>query len=47
MPESFNSYSMDSYGEYYQAANLLVENFADKDVWKLQFINTSGRIQLS
>ena len=27
--ESFNSYSMDSYGEYYQAANLLVENFAE------------------
>ena len=45
--ESFNSYSMDSYGEYYQAANLLVENFADKDVLELQFINTSGRIQLS
>ena len=45
--ESFNSYSMDSYGEYYQAANLLVENFADKDVLELQFINTSGHIQLS
>ena len=45
--EAFNTYSMDNFREYYQAANVVVENFADKDRLELQFINTYGRIQLS
>lgn len=45
--EAFNTYSMDNFREYYQAANVVVENFADKDRLELQFINTYGHIQLS
>ena len=43
----FNSYSMNSYASFYQAAATYTEEFAEKDRLELQFISTSGRIILS
>ena len=45
---SFNEYFMDSgYSSYYQKAVQTAETFEDKDRIELQFIGSSGRIQVS
>ncbi len=45
---SFNEYFMDSgYNSYYQKAVQTAETFEDKDHIELQFIGSSGRIQVS
>ena len=45
---SFNEYFMDSgYSSYYQKAVQSAESFEDKDRIELQFIGSSGRIQVS
>ena len=43
----FNSYSMNSYASFYQAAATYTEEFAEKDYLELQFIGTSGKIIIS
>lgn len=43
----FKSYVMNSYTEYYQMANSYTKGFDDKDRVELQFIGSSGRIQVS
>mgnify|MGYP004490811967 CR=1 FL=1 len=45
--ESFNSYFMTSYSEFYQRAVSYAENFEDKNKIEMQFINSNGRIQVS
>jgi signal transduction histidine kinase len=45
--DSFNSYFMTSYSEYYQKAASYTDTFEDRDHIELQFINSGGRIQLS
>jgi len=45
--DSFTSYFMTSYTEYYQKAVSYADNFEDKDYIELQFISSSGRIQVS
>ena len=45
--EAFNSYAMNSYNEFYQAAYSYTETFDDKDKLELQFISSSGRILVS
>ena len=45
--ESFNSYFMTSYSEFYQRATSYTENFEDKDQIELQFISSSGQILVS
>ena len=45
--EFFNSYAMNNYSEYYQMAANYTDTFEDKDRMELQFINSSGRIQVS
>jgi len=45
--DSFNSYFMNSYTEYYQMAVYYTDSFDDKDCIELQFISPSGRIQAS
>ena len=46
--DSFNEYFMDSgYSSYYQKAVQTAESFEDKDRIELQFIGSSGRIQVS
>lgn len=45
--DSFNSYFMNSYTEYYQMAVYSTDSFDDKDCIELQFISPSGRIQAS
>ena len=45
--DSFNSYFMNSYTEYYQMAVYYTDSFDDKDRIELQFISPSGRIQAS
>ena len=48
MANSFNDYFMDSgYNTYYQMAVRSAESFEDKDRIEMQFINSSGRIQVS
>ena len=44
---AFNDYFMNSYTEYYQMAVQSTDSFKDKDSIELQFINSSGRIQVS
>ena len=45
---SFNEYFMDNgYSNYYQKAVQSAETFEDKDYIELQFISSSGRIQVS
>ncbi len=43
----FHDYPISSYSEYYQLACSYASEFEDKDKMELQFINTSGRIQVS
>ena len=43
----FHDYPISSYSEYYQLACNYASEFEDKDKMELQFINTSGRIQVS
>jgi signal transduction histidine kinase len=45
--DSFTSYFMNNYTEYYQKAVSYTENFEDKDSIELQFISGSGRVQVS
>jgi signal transduction histidine kinase len=45
--DAFNNYFMTSYAEYYQQASSYTDTFEDKDCIELQFINSSGRIQVS
>ena len=45
--DSFTSYFMTSYTEYYQKAVSYADNFEDRDQIELQFINGSGRVQVS
>ncbi|MBO4853615.1 MAG: HAMP domain-containing histidine kinase [Oscillospiraceae bacterium] len=39
----FNTYTMNSYNEYYRTASLYVASFDESDVIELQFLNTSGK----
>ena len=43
----FNTYTMNSYSEYYRTASLYVASFDQSDVIELQFLNVSGRIETS
>jgi len=43
----FNTYTMNSYSEYFRTASLYVANFDESDVIDLQFLNVSGRIETS
>ena len=43
----FTSNTMSSYGEFYRSANSFVTEFAERDLMELQFIGSSGRIQVS
>lgn len=43
----FNTYTMNSYSEYYRTALLYVASFDESDVIELQFLNTGGRIETS
>ena len=43
----FNTYTMNSYSEYYRAASLYVASFDESDAIELQFLNVSGRIETS
>ncbi len=45
--DTFNTYGMGSYSEFYQMAYSYTEAFNDKDYLELQFINSSGRILIS
>ena len=45
--DSFGSYFMTSYVEYYQNAVSYADNFEDKDHIELQFISSTGRVQVS
>ncbi len=48
LANSFNEYFMDNgFGSYYQKAVQSAESFEDKDCIEMQFINASGRIQVS
>jgi len=48
MADSFNEYFMDNgYRSYYQKATQTVESFEDKGRMELQFLNSSGRIEVS
>lgn len=43
----FNTYSTDSYSEYYRSATLYTATFEDSDKIELQFLNSAGRIVVS
>ncbi len=43
----FNTYTMNSYSEYFRTASVYVSSFEDSDVIELQFLNVSGRIEAS
>ena len=43
----FNTYTMNSYSEYYRTASLYAASFEESDVIELQFLNVSGRIETS
>ena len=45
--ETFESYGIKSYSEYYRLATYSAETFEEKDNIELQFINTAGRVQVS
>ncbi len=45
--DTFTSYGVKSYSEYYRLASYSVETFEEKDHLELQFINTNGRVQAS
>lgn len=43
----FNTYSTNSYSEYYRTATLYAASFEDSDKIELQFLNNAGRIVVS
>ena len=43
----FNTYTMNSYSEYYRTASMYVASFDESDVIELQFLNPSGQIETS
>ena len=43
----FNTYTMNSYSEYYRTASLYVASFDESDVIELQFLNVAGQIETS
>ena len=43
----FTSYSMNSYGEFYQSAYNFTKEFAERDYLEVQFIGDSGKIIIS
>ena len=45
--DTFMSYGVSSYSEYYRLASYSAETFEEKDTLELQFINTTGRVQAS
>ena len=45
--DTFTSYGIKSYSEYYRLATYSAETFDEKDSIELQFINTNGRVQVS
>lgn len=45
--DAFGSYTIDSYMDYYRAASSYTDKFEDRDRIEQQFINGSGRIQVS
>lgn len=45
--DTFNSYFMTNYQDYYQSAVSYTNKFEDRDRIELQFIGSSGRIQVS
>ena len=45
--DNFMSYGMKSYSEYFRYASFTAETFEEKDSLELQFINASGRVQVS
>ena len=47
MSNAFNDYFMNSYAEYNQMATQAVDTYEDKDQIELQFIGSTGRIQMS
>ena len=47
MSGSFNDYFMNSYAEYNQMATQAVDTYEDKNQIELQFIGSTGRIQMS
>ena len=47
MSNAFNDYFMNSYAEYNQMATQAVDTYEDKDRIELQFIGSTGRIQMS
>ena len=47
MSNAFNDYFMNSYAEYNQMATQAVDTYEDKNQIELQFIGSTGRIQMS
>ncbi len=45
--DTFASYGIKNYSEYYRLATYSAEAFDEKDSIELQFINTNGRVQVS
>ena len=45
--EYFNTYAMTSYEEYYHSATLYTNSFEDSDKVELQFLNSSGAVDVS
>ena len=45
--DAFNTYAMNSYNEFYQQAYSSAENFEDRELMELQFLNSSGRVLVS
>ena len=45
--DTFAGYGVKSYGEYYRLASYSVETFEEKDRLELQFVSTTGRVQVS
>lgn len=45
--DTFTSYGIKNYSEYYRLATYSAETFDEKDSIELQFINTNGRVQVS
>ncbi len=45
--DMFESYGLKSYSEYYSAASFAAETFEEKDTIELQFVNPTGRVQVS
>ena len=43
----FNTYVMTSYREYYRSATLYAAAFDDADKVELQFLNSSGRVEVT